>query len=63
MCHPRRGVALIFNHQNFNWISARSGSDKDCKELSSELRCLGFDIEVHHDLSYAKLSQVLMEST
>lgn len=62
MCHPRRGVALIFNHQNFNLLQARSGTDKDCKDLSIELNCLGFDIQVYQDFSYDQLSNVLMET-
>jgi len=62
MCHPRRGVALIFNHNYFDDMAYRSGTDKDCKSLSVELESLGFEIEVYNDLSYTKLTGVLMET-
>lgn len=61
MSHPRRGVALIFNHQFFDRLSARSGSSKDCYNLSDQLRLLGFEIQIHNDLSYSQLSGVLNE--
>jgi len=62
MRHPRRGVALIFNHRYFNDMDPRSGSDKDCQNLEVELKSLGFEIQVHNDLSYTELSGVLMET-
>jgi caspase-like apoptosis-related cysteine protease len=62
MCHPRRGIALIFNHDHFDWMAFRSGSSKDCKDLSLQLEVLGFEIEVHKDLTYSQLSKVLRES-
>jgi hypothetical protein len=63
MCHPRRGVALIFNHQFFNRLPPRFGSSKDRDSLSLQLQLLGFEIKVYNDLSYTQLSGVLMEST
>jgi caspase-like apoptosis-related cysteine protease len=63
MCHPRRGVALIFNHHHFDRMANRSGSSKDCKKLSVQLESLGFEIKMYQDLSYAQLSEVLMKST
>jgi hypothetical protein len=63
MCHPRRGIALIFNHQKFDRMPSRSGTAKDCDNLSVELKRLGFDIRVHNDLTYQKLAAVLTDST
>jgi hypothetical protein len=63
MRHPRRGVALIFNHQFFDRLQARSGSSKDCDNLSDQLQSLGFEIQIYKDLSYTQLSGVLKEST
>lgn len=60
MCHPRRGVALIFNHNYFDHMANRSGTAKDCYNLSVELELLGFEIQVYKDLSYTKLSGILM---
>jgi hypothetical protein len=63
MCHPRRGVALIFNHQKFDRLPFRSGAIKDCENLSIQLKNLGFDVQVHKDLTYMELSAVLRDST
>jgi caspase-like apoptosis-related cysteine protease len=63
MCHPRRGIALIFNHEFFDQMPPRSGTYKDSKNLSVQLQLLGFEIKVHNDLRYYQLSKVLMEST
>lgn len=62
MCHPRRGVALIFNHEKFDRMASRSGSAKDCATLSFQLKSLGFDVQVHNDLSYGELLYVLKET-
>jgi len=62
MCHARRGDALIFNHNYFDHMANRSGTFKDCSNLSAELRSLDFEIQVHNDLTYTKLSHVLMET-
>jgi hypothetical protein len=62
MCHPRRGVALIFNHHKFHRVPSRSGTATDCENLSIQLKNLGFDIRVHNDLTYMELSAVLRDS-
>jgi hypothetical protein len=62
MCHPTRGVALIFNHHKFDQMPSRSGTVRDCENLSIQLKNLGFDIRVHKDFTYAELSAVLRES-
>jgi hypothetical protein len=62
MRHPRRGVALIFNHQKFDRMPSRTGTARDCQNLSIQLKNLGFDIRVHNDLTYMELSSVLRYS-
>jgi caspase 7 len=59
MNHPRRGVALILNHINFEVEETREGSDKDCARLKRVLRKLGFDVRVETDLPFDKVLQVL----
>jgi hypothetical protein len=63
MCHPRRGVALIFNHEKFDRMPSRSGTARDCDNLSIQLKNLGFDVRVHSNLTYTELSAVLRSST
>lgn len=62
MCHPRRGVALIFNHQKFDGMPSRSGTVRDCENLSFQLRNLGFEIRVYNDLAYTELSAMLRKT-
>jgi hypothetical protein len=62
MGHPRRGVALIFNHEKFERLPPRAGSARDRTNLCLQLESLGFETRVHEDLTYAELSAVLSKS-
>ena len=62
MRHPRRGVAIIFNHRKFDRMDSRSGSDKDCVNVSVQLKGLGFEVRPYDDLTYGELVQVLKAS-
>ncbi|XP_021933181.1 caspase-1-like isoform X2 [Zootermopsis nevadensis] len=62
MRHPKRGVALILNHQEFADVAPRRGSSRDCENLCAELEKLGFETRVHQDLTYIALSAVLTET-
>jgi len=62
MSHPKRGVALIFNHQKFDRMASRSGSDKDCRDLSNQLSALGFEIRIREDLTLTELYKELYKS-
>ncbi|XP_046620580.1 caspase-1-like [Neodiprion virginianus] len=59
MSHPRRGVALIFNHIHFVNMATRTGTIKDCKNLGEALDSLGFEVRVYNDPSFKTISQVL----
>ncbi|XP_067010536.2 caspase-1 [Anabrus simplex] len=63
MTHDRRGLALIFNHYRFQDIrlQERTGTQKDCDDLSEVLRNLGFDVEIYHDLTYRDIRNKLEE--
>ncbi|XP_060520226.1 caspase-1-like [Cylas formicarius] len=57
MDHPKRGLALIFNHEIFECggLKARSGTNEDCANLKTCLSVLGFDVQVFKDLNYLDL--------
>ncbi|XP_030759882.1 caspase-1-like isoform X2 [Sitophilus oryzae] len=61
MNHPKRGLALIFNHEVFECggLKSRSGTNEDCNNLKLCLSSLGFEVMVFKDLIYTDLeSQV-----
>lgn len=57
MMHPRRGKAVIFNHDIFNidGINPRAGSDVDVKNLVQTFEILGFQSVVHNNLTFAQI--------
>ncbi|KAE8751626.1 hypothetical protein FOCC_FOCC001474 [Frankliniella occidentalis] len=57
MNHPRRGKAVIFNHDVFNidGINSRSGSEVDVKNLVQTYDGLGFQSVVFNNLNYAEI--------
>lgn len=64
MNHQRRGVAIIFNHENFNCadLKSRTGTNVDCHCIAERLNVLNFDVEVHNDLNYKDLINVIERS-
>jgi len=61
MEHPRRGVALILNHVNFEIKEVREGSELDCEKFGGILTNLGFEVRVHTDLTYVQVLTVLKD--
>lgn len=65
MNHPKRGVALIFNHRHFDGrlkLNERKGTDADRDHLTQAIKYLGFsdqDIHCFEDLSYSELAKQL----
>ncbi|XP_068085598.1 caspase-1 [Anabrus simplex] len=62
MQHPRRGVALIFNHENFEKdlsLDQRLGTNKDCAELTIALQDLNFEVRVCQDYTHCEITDVL----
>ncbi|XP_034245432.1 caspase-1-like [Thrips palmi] len=57
MSHPRRGKAVIFNHDTFNidGLSPRSGSEVDVKNLVQTYEGLGFEAIVHQNLTFTEI--------
>lgn len=52
MNHKNRGLALIFNHEEYdnNYIDTRKGTHVDRDRLQLTFQSLGFDVRVYEDL-------------
>ncbi|XP_053535841.1 caspase-6 [Ictalurus punctatus] len=55
MDHKRRGMALIFNHENFHGLKERRGTNKDRDKLTERFQGLGFEVNCHNDKSKAEV--------
>ncbi|XP_005044996.1 PREDICTED: caspase-6 isoform X2 [Ficedula albicollis] len=66
MNHQRRGIALIFNHERFNWrlmLKDRRGTMEDSNNLKRSLTDLGFEVRLFHDLNAADVRQKIDEAS
>ncbi|NWZ74450.1 CASP6 protein, partial [Acrocephalus arundinaceus] len=66
MNHPRRGVALIFNHEHFYWqlmMPDRRGTMADRNNLKRSLTDLGFEVRVFDDLKKEDVLQKIDEAS
>lgn len=61
--HAERGIALIFNHENFinRNCSERKGTKRDLYNLKAALLKLKFNVRVHTDLKLHEIKNVLWE--
>ena len=62
MRHPRRGMAIIFNHKDFEpplGLTQRKGTDRDKENLCNVLQQLDFEIHVYDDLNYKEVERTL----
>ncbi|XP_072400038.1 caspase-1-like [Diabrotica undecimpunctata] len=59
MEHPKRGMALIFNHEFFDdeKLPTRKGTGEDCQNLKECLIALGFYVQVFKDLNSEDIEQ------
>lgn len=55
MKHPRRGKAIIFNHEIFDKEDRREGTHFDVEKLKLTLEKLKFEIEVCDDYEYSDI--------
>ncbi|KMQ83469.1 caspase-1-like isoform x2 protein, partial [Lasius niger] len=55
MNHKHRGKCIIFNHEEIDGFPKREGSTTDVKRLQKSFGRLGFDIEIHNDLSHLEI--------
>ncbi|XP_055298996.1 caspase-1-like isoform X2 [Sitodiplosis mosellana] len=61
MNHKNRGLAVIFNHEEFDdseW-PARYGTDKDRDNLRKTFAALNFDVQVHEDRKRSQMKKIL----
>ncbi|NWR52057.1 CASP6 protein, partial [Regulus satrapa] len=66
MNHQRRGVALIFNHDHFNWrlrLLDRPGTMADRINLERSFKDLGFEVRGFNDLKAEDVWQKITEAS
>ncbi|XP_056346764.1 caspase-6 isoform X2 [Oenanthe melanoleuca] len=66
MNHQRRGVALIFNHERFNWrlmLKDRRGTTEDSNNLKRSLTDLGFEVRIFDDLNAEDVQKKIDEAS
>ncbi|KAF2366107.1 Caspase-like domain, partial [Trinorchestia longiramus] len=64
MDHPRRGDCIIFSYSDFSpnqRLSSRSSAAEDTRLCAQAFMKLGFEVEVHENLTTEKLKKVLEE--
>lgn len=61
MKHPRRGFAIIFNHEVFEYgsLKPRSGTMEDANRLVQCLKDLQFEVYLYQDLKKDDLENVI----
>lgn len=60
MNHKNRGVALIFNHKEFdNGWGERKSTEHDCIKLKETFTALNFDVRLHEDRTKSQLKKIL----
>lgn len=54
MDHPKRGLAIIFNHELFkvSGLKQRTGTHVDCANFKQQLERLNFQVVVYTDLEH-----------
>ncbi|XP_018320704.1 caspase-1 isoform X2 [Agrilus planipennis] len=59
MDHKNRGLAVIFNHEHFeiSSLKQRNGTKVDCESFANLLKCIGFKVEVYHDMCYKDIRE------
>jgi len=57
MNHPKRGLALIFNHEFFtiSHLKPRSGTNVDCENLIKTLKSLDFEVNDFHNSPHREI--------
>lgn len=63
MKHKNRGIAMIFNHENFDIpsLKSRAGTNVDCENLCQSLKLLDFEVIVHKDLKLKEIQYYIDE--
>jgi len=61
MNHPKRGIALIFNHEFFtiSHLKSRAGTNVACDNLINTLKILGFEVNDLHNCTHKDIAKQL----
>ncbi|KAL1459324.1 hypothetical protein WDU94_011318 [Cyamophila willieti] len=61
MSHPRRGRAIVFNHDEFEMdnMTPRPGSGADVKNLEASFDALGFVVSVYTNRDFKEITEIL----
>ena len=59
MDYPRRGLAIVFNHKDFNNNKQRNGTNIDRKKIKATLKKLGFEVKIYDDLCATEIMDIL----
>ncbi|XP_072050547.1 caspase-6-like [Amphiura filiformis] len=62
MDHKKRGIAVIFSHEEFHWktgMPKRTGNAKDVENLKKYLGKMGFEIMLFQDLTVEELKRTI----
>ncbi|XP_059412986.1 caspase-6-like [Carassius carassius] len=65
MDHKKRGMALIFNHENFYWqlrLNSRSGTEADKQNLAKRFQELGFEVKTYNDYKREEVLTIIREA-
>jgi len=64
MDHPRRGTAIIFNHEYFYnpELSIRNGTNRDAQKLKAAFLSLGFEVTIHKDPIFSDIEYIIEKS-
>ncbi|TGZ57154.1 Uncharacterized protein DBV15_12693 [Temnothorax longispinosus] len=65
MRHPKRGMAIIFNHTSYhnNFARPRPGTNIDCENLTDTLEKLEFQVTVFENYKHQKIEDELQKAT
>lgn len=63
MDHKNRGLALIFNHENFEVenLAIRRGTNEDSRNLEETLKTFNFIVTTYKDLTYDAIKRKIEE--
>ena len=59
MTHPRRGLAIVFNHKIFNKHAQRNGTNIDRESIKTTLTMLEFEVRIYDDKCASEISKIL----
>ncbi|XP_051742209.1 caspase-6 [Ctenopharyngodon idella] len=65
MNHKKRGMALIFNHENFYWhlrLNSRSGTNADRENLVRRFKELDFEVKAYDDYKRDQVLEKIKEA-